>query len=131
MNDAATTLADIKEATLAFTRERNWEQFHHPKDLGLALAIEVGELLEHFRYLDNVQIAERLREPKQQREFAHELADCLFLLARLAGVCSIDLAAAFEEKVALAAQKYPIETVSGKPFKYSHYATPAPADKPP
>lgn len=121
MTDAESTIADIKQLVLEFTRERQWEQFHHPKDLGLALAIEVGELLEHFRYLTNLEIAERLSDGAKKRELAHELADCLFLVVRLADVCGIDLAAALEEKVGLAAEKYPAEKVRGKAFKYTHY----------
>ncbi len=50
MNDADTSIEQLKALVLAFSKERDWEQFHHPKDLGVALASEVGELLDHFRY---------------------------------------------------------------------------------
>lgn len=121
MNDDSTPVAELKRLVLRFTQERDWEQFHHPKDLGVALAIEVGELLEHFRYLTNEQITERLGNPELKTELSHELADCLFLILRLADVCAIDLASSLETKVALAALKYPIDKVHGKSFKYTHY----------
>src|SRR3954454_20990595 len=109
MTDPETTITQLKALVLRFSRERDWEQFHHPKDLGVALACEVGEVLEHFRYRDNEAIAGLLDDPEHQRELAHELADCLWLLLRLADVCRIDLAASLHEKVALAAVKYPID----------------------
>lgn len=121
MTDDQTTIGELKRLVLAFSQERDWEQFHHPKDLGLALAIEVGEVLEHFRYLDNDRIREQLADSAQKREFGHELADCLWLLLRLGDVCGVDLSAALEEKVALAAKKYPADLVRGRPDKYTRY----------
>lgn len=121
MNESSTKMSELKAMVRQFAKERDWEQFHHPKDLGVALAIEVGEVLEHFRYLTNEQIQSRLLDPANRSEFSHELADCLFLLIRLADVCDIDLAMALAEKIELAAQKYPIDKVRGKSFKYTHY----------
>src|SRR3954447_21009813 len=108
MNDEETTIAALKELVLAFSRERDWEQFHHPKDLGVALVCAVGELLEHFRYRNDDQIRNELADAAVHREVGHELADCLWLVLRMAEVCGIDLAATLEEKVALAALKYPV-----------------------
>lgn len=126
--DDRTTLHELKELVRRFSIERDWEQFHHPKDLGLALACEVGEVLEHFRYRTDAQIRDRLAEPAQQRELAHELADCLWLLLRLADVCQIDLASSLREKVGLAALKYPVDKSYGRPDKYTSYL--AEGDKP-
>ncbi|MFO0949065.1 MAG: nucleotide pyrophosphohydrolase [Planctomycetota bacterium] len=125
MNDQETTVAKLKELVRDFSIARDWEQFHHPKDLGVALAIEVGEILEHFRYRSNDQIREHLVQPNHKRELAHELADGLWLLLRLADVCGIDLSAALEEKVALAELKYPAERVRGLPHKYTFYQSEA------
>jgi len=124
MTDAQTTICQLKELVLGFSRERDWEQFHHPKDLGLALACEVGEVLEHFRYQTDEQIRASLTDPTRQRELAHELADCLWLILRLADVCGIDLASSLRDKVELAARKYPVDQAFGRPEKYTVYQTP-------
>lgn len=121
MTDANTTLRELSDLVLRFSRERDWEQFHHPKDLGVALVCEVGELLEHFRYQTNEQIQATLSQPGPRQELAHELADCLWLILRLAEVCEIDLAASLREKVELAGLKYPVDRVHGRPDKYTKY----------
>lgn len=125
MSNATTTLAQLTESIAQFTRERDWEPFHHPKDLGLALAIEVGELLEHFRYRTNEQIKDYLADHSNKTELAHEVADCAWLLFRLADVCQFDLADAMKQKLILAAQKYPADLVRGKPDKYTAYTNSA------
>ena len=125
MNDAHTTVRELKELVLGFSRERDWEQFHLPKDLGVALACEVGEVLEHFRYKTDDAIQSSLDEPSTHRELAHELADCLWLILRLADVCKVDLAASLREKITLAALKYPVDQSRGRPDKYTRYQNPA------
>ncbi|RUL86138.1 nucleotide pyrophosphohydrolase [Tautonia sociabilis] len=121
MNDDETTVRELKRLVRGFSRERDWEQFHLPKDLGLCLAIEAGEVLEHFRFRTNREIAAALDDPARKQALAHELADCLWALLRLADVCTIDLAGALEEKIALAARKYPVDLASGKAEKYTAY----------
>ncbi|MGE3822357.1 MAG: nucleotide pyrophosphohydrolase [Isosphaeraceae bacterium] len=121
MTDPRTTISALKTLVRDFSRERDWEQFHHPKDLALALVCEVGELLEHFRYQSNEEIRAALAGPEVRKEVAHELADCLWLILRLAEVCEVDLAASLQEKVALAALKYPIDRAYGRSDKYTKY----------
>ena len=121
MIDQQTTIAELKDLVRDFSKERDWEQFHHPKDLGVALACEVGEVLEHFRYRGNEEIQKSLQQEAVRRELAHELADCLWLLLRMADVCSIDLASSLREKVELAALKYPVDKAYGRPDKYTKY----------
>lgn len=121
MTDPETTIDQLKAAVRDFARERDWEQFHHPKDLGVALTCEVGELLEHFRYRTDAEIATQLDNPDTHRELAHELADCLWLILRLGDVCRVDLAAALREKLVEAARKYPVELARGRADKYTHY----------
>lgn len=128
MSDEATTIAQLKELVLAFSRERNWEQFHRPKDLGVALACEVGEILEHFRYRTDAEIDAHLADPETHRAVAHELADCLWLILRLADVCRIDLATSLREKVEEAGRKYPVELAFGRADKYTRYTQPAERD---
>jgi dCTP diphosphatase len=121
LTNSQTTIADLTQLIRDFTQQREWEPFHHPKDLGVALAIEVGELLEHFRYRTNDEIEAYLAHADQKREFSHEVADCVWLLLRLADVCRFDLSDALQEKLRLAALKYPVEKVRGKPDKYTAY----------
>jgi dCTP diphosphatase len=123
MTDPLATIEQLKESVRTFSRERDWEQFHKPKDLLVALMCEVGELAEHLRYRTDAEIAAALADPARLRELAHELADCLWLLLRLADVNGIDLAAALREKLDLAAQKYPVEQCHGRPDKYTAYGT--------
>jgi dCTP diphosphatase len=118
---ADTTVAAMIDWIRRYTAERDWEKFHNPKDLAVALAIEVGEVLESFRFRTNDEIAAKLAEPGFHREFGHELADCLWMLLRLADVAGVDPAAALAEKMKLAAVKYPADVVRGKPHKYIHY----------
>jgi dCTP diphosphatase len=123
-SDAATTLDEVRRWIRDFTEARDWGQFHNPKDLGVALVIEVGELLEHVRYRTDEQIAQKLADPETHRAFAHELADCLWLIVRLADVCGVDLASSLQEKLELADRKYPADVVRGRPDKYTAYLKP-------
>ena len=128
MNDCATTIDDLKNLVLAFAVERDWVQFHQPKDLGVALASEVGELLDLFRFQTDERIAASLASPEGSRAVAHELADCFWVLLRLAEVCRIDLASSLEEKVRLAGLKYPADRSRGRSDKYTAYETDEPSD---
>jgi dCTP diphosphatase len=128
MNDFETTIEALKELVRQFSKERDWEQFHHPKDLGVALVCEVGEVLEHFRYRNNDEIQAFLGDPGKKQQLAYELADCLWLLLRLVDVCQIDLASSLREKVELAALKYPIEQVYGRADKYTSYQVTPPGE---
>ncbi len=119
--DAQTTIEQLKEQVRTFSRERDWEQFHNPKDLALALVCEVGELLEHFRYRGDSQVAALLEEPATRQSVSHELADCLWLVLRLGDVCAVDLAKALADKLAEAARKYPVDQCRGRPDKYTAY----------
>ena len=121
MTDRDATVAELKRWVLDFSRERDWERFHYPKDLGLALACEVGEVLEHFRFRDRDQVRAFLDDPAGRQALGHELADCLWALLRLADVCEVDLASALREKLELAARKYPVDRAFGRADKYTAY----------
>jgi dCTP diphosphatase len=120
-SDDATFLARLKDLVRAFSVERDWEQFHHPKDLGVALACEVGELLEHFRYRTHDEIRAFLNDPANKGLVADEVADCLWLLLRLADVIGFDLSSALAAKVEAAARKYPVDRSRGRSDKYTAY----------
>jgi len=129
MTDDQTTIRTLKTRLASFTRERNWEPFHRPKDLGICLAIEAGEVLEHFRFRTDGEIDELLGDPERKREVAHELADCLWAVVRLADVCEVDLAEALDTKLELAALKYPIERAAGPPEKNTRLGDDPDAEK--
>jgi dCTP diphosphatase len=118
-SQSETSLRELGELVLRFSRERDWEQFHNPKDLAIALAIEVGEVLEHFRFQDDARIRAQLADAVSLRSLGHELADCLWLLIRLADVCSLDLGELLREKVELAGAKYPVSECHGLSIKYT------------
>jgi NTP pyrophosphatase (non-canonical NTP hydrolase) len=89
-----------------FAAERDWEQFHVPKNLAMSVAIEAAEIMEHFQWLTPDEIA-ALPEP-QRSAVAHEIADVLLYLVRLADVLDIDLVEAALDKMAINAHKYPV-----------------------
>lgn len=88
-----------------FAGERQWEEYHTPKNLASALIVEAAELLEHFQWLTQEQ--SRKLSPETRQEVAHEIADVLIYLTRLADQLHIDMLAAASEKMALNATKYP------------------------
>jgi len=100
-----------------FIAERDWAQFHNPKNLAMALVAEAGELVEHFQWLTPEQ-AERL-PPQALAEVEHELADVFIFLVELADRLEVDLLAAAERKLALNAQKYPVDKARGRATKYN------------
>lgn len=110
------SLEHLRIRLAAFAAERDWDQFHNPKNLAMALSSEVGELLEHFQWL-TFDAATNL-PPSTHDEVALECADVLLFLVRLADRLNIDLAAAAEKKLALNALKYPVEKSRGKSTKY-------------
>ncbi len=103
----------------AFAEERDWDQFHTPKNLAMGVAIEAAELMEEFHWLTPKQSV-RLA-PEKLEAARHEMADVLIYLVLLADKLGVDLMAAAAEKIALNAKKYPADTVRGKATKYDKY----------
>jgi NTP pyrophosphatase (non-canonical NTP hydrolase) len=102
-----------------FAAERDWDRFHSPKNLSMALAAEAGELLELFQWLTEEQSA--ALDPEKLANVRHELADVLIYLLRLADKLGVDLLDAAAEKIELNALKYPAERVRGDARKYTEY----------
>ena len=107
----ADSLTRLNHRLLAFAKAREWEQFHSPKNLSMALIAECAELVEHFQWLSEAQSSELSDEKKQQ--VAMELADILIYLVRIAERLDIDLLQAAEHKINLNEARYPAEKVRG------------------
>ena len=101
-----------------FRDERDWAQFHHPKDLAVSIAIEAAELLELFQWKDPEAVREQLREPEGRQRAGEEMADVLILLLSAADAIGVDLYQATIEKIAVNAEKYPVEKARGNARKY-------------
>ena len=119
LTDAATTVAELKSRLLAFVRERDWEQFHAPKNLSMALAAEAGELMEHFLWSTPEQSKAVAAEPTKRAKIAEELADVVIYALEFANITGLDVAAAIEAKMAANAKKYPVEKAKGRSEKYT------------
>jgi NTP pyrophosphatase (non-canonical NTP hydrolase) len=119
LSDSATTLSQLKQRVLAFARERDWEQFHTPKNLSMALAAEAGELMEHFLWASPAESRAIARDPAKGARIAEELADVVIYALEFANATDLDLAAAIEAKIAANARKYPVEKARGRSAKYT------------
>jgi NTP pyrophosphatase (non-canonical NTP hydrolase) len=113
------SLDDLSRRLLAFARERDWEQFHSPKNLAMALAGECGELLEHFQWLTEEQSA--ALDAGKKLEVGREMADILIYLVRLSERLDVDLIAAASEKIAINEKRYPAGKVRGDARRADEY----------
>ena len=113
------TIHKLTESLRDFAQERDWESFHTPKNLILALVGEVGELSAEFQWLD--EHGSRHLSSEQQHQVASEIADVASYLLRLSDVLGIDLAQALAEKIELNRVRYPVEKAKGSAAKYTAY----------
>lgn len=111
----ADSLLRLRDALREFAAERDWDQFHSPRNLATALIVEAAELLEPFQWLDDEQ--SRNLPPETRAAVEQELADVLLYLVRLADRLDVDLAAAAQAKIARNAEKYPVEKARGSSRK--------------
>jgi len=102
-----------------FASSRSWGQFHSPKNLSMALAVEAAELLEHFQWLTEEQ--SRAVDPEKLAEIKDEIGDVLIYLVRLADELGIDPLEAANQKLEKNEKKYPADKVKGKALKYDEY----------
>ncbi|MCP3177513.1 nucleotide pyrophosphohydrolase [Desulfuromonas sp. KJ2020] len=121
MSDNQTTLQDLKEKMADFVRERDWEQFHTPKNLSMSIAIEAGELMEHFQWL-TVEQSKNL-SPAALQDIGEELADIVIYALSLANNLGLDMADTVLAKMEKNIRKYPSDQVRGKAHKYTYYVT--------
>lgn len=110
-SDETTALCVVRERLARFNAERDWEQFHGPKDLAMCLAAEAGELLEPFLW-------KREGEALDREAISQELADVLICAVNLAAKLEIDLLQAVDRKITANAERYPVETSRGRAVKH-------------
>ena len=119
MPDDTTTIAELKAAVARFSEEREWAVFHGAKDLAIGVATEAGELLELFRFQPEADVDAQMMEAELRGRVENELADVLFFVLRLAQRYDIDVATAFARKLALNAERYPVDKARGSNRKYT------------
>lgn len=112
-----TTIEALTAEIRSFRDERDWLQFHNPKELAVAITAEAGELLQHFVWQSPEQSERRITE--RRAEIGSEMADIAILLFELADNCQIDLAAAMRAKLARNAERYPVTSAKGSNKKYN------------
>jgi NTP pyrophosphatase (non-canonical NTP hydrolase) len=114
MPDRTTTVAELRQAMARFVAEREWEKFHSPKNLAMALAAEAAELMEHFLWIDNDASRELVRDPAQRAPIADEIADVAGVVFALCNALDLDLSDIVASKMARNVHKYPVEKCRGR-----------------
>ncbi len=117
MSDKKVTIQELKDTLSKFVKERDWEQFHSPKNLTMSIAIEAAELMEKFQWLDVEQSKNEII--KNKKEIEEEIADITAYILSLCNLYNIDLSDAIIHKMELNAKKYPVEKSKGKADKYT------------
>ena len=115
-------MSEIQKLTdklLEFRRERDWEQFHNPKDMALSLSLEAAEVLEHFQWKNGEAVVEYVKNHKE--ELGEELADVFGWILLLAHDLDLDICVAMEKKIIKNGLKYPADKAKGKADKYTSY----------
>lgn len=112
--DDQTTVAELRTLMAAFVAERDWEQFHSPKNLSMSLAIEVAELMEHFQWISMAESRLLADKPAAKQEIADEMADVFCYLLGMANAMQIDLSSAVRDKMVRNRDKYPADKFRGK-----------------
>ena len=109
---------ELLDRVIRFRDDRDWLQFHHPKDLAISIALEAAELLEHFQWKDREEVARDLSDPERKTAVGEEMADVLILLLSASDAVGVDLYDATIKKIEKNAQKYPVEKAKGNARKY-------------
>jgi dCTP diphosphatase len=114
-----TDLDELRIRIRQFAEERDWDQYHAPKNLAMALIVEAAELVEHFQWLSEAQ--SQALAPEKLVQVAEELADIQIYLIRIADKLNVDLMAAVDKKILANAVKYPADKVRGSAKKYNEF----------
>ena len=114
MKDTSTTVAELIKLVDDFVDERDWQPFHDPKNLSMSIAIEAGELMEHFQWLRTDELASIKDDPEAMAEIRRELADVTAYVVSFASTMGIDLSSALADKMKENAVKYPASEYRGR-----------------
>ncbi|MEX0977898.1 MAG: nucleotide pyrophosphohydrolase [Pirellulales bacterium] len=114
MADEKTTIDELKRLVEQFVAERDWQQFHTPKNLSMALAIEAAELMEHFQWLQPAESRAVAQDPTKRAAVGEELADVVCYALAIANELGIDLSDALGAKMIKNARKYPVDEFRGR-----------------
>ncbi len=112
---------DIKKTLQEFAEKRDWDKFHNPKNLSMALACEAGELLEIFQWMSEPDATQCCNDLSIKEKTSHELADIMLYLFRIASLMGINITEALYNKISINNEKYPVELVKGSSKKYNEY----------
>ena len=118
--DNKTTIEEMKEQVKKFCEDRDWNQFHSPKELAIGMSTEANELLSLFRFKTEDDMKQILASAKRQ-DIEDEIGDILFFVCRFAQMYGIDLSTAYKNKLEKSGRKYPVEKVKGLNKKYNEY----------
>lgn len=117
--DRTTTVQEMKDVVRAFCEARDWDQFHDPKELAIAISTEAAELLDIARFKSKDELVELLKTPGGRERVEDEVADVLYFVLRFAQMNGIELAAALKAKLAKNEKKYPVHKARGSNKKYT------------
>ena len=119
-SDSNTTIAELRQIVADFVAERDWSQFHSPKNVSMALAIEAAELMEHFQWLTTDESRRLAADPKKLAEVGEELADVIGYSFALANELGLDVSSTIRAKMIKNAQKYPADQYRGRYRRDDH-----------
>jgi NTP pyrophosphatase (non-canonical NTP hydrolase) len=117
-SDSETTIRQLKQTVKEYCEERDWDQYHNPKDLAIGAITEAAELLEHFRFKSEKEMDKMLADQKKKGEISDEMSDVLMFIIRFAQKYDIDIAESFQRKMDQNTKKYPIDKAKGSNKKY-------------
>lgn len=118
-NDSETTIEGLKKIVQNFCEERDWNQFHNPKDLAIGISTEANELLDIFRFKSEEDMRKIFADETKREHVEEELADTFFFILRFAQMNKIDLCKILDNKLEKNGRKYPVEKIRGKNLKYT------------
>ena len=117
--DNKTTIYDLEQKIKYFCEERDWDQFHNPKDLAIGISTEANELLDIFRFKTDGQMTAMFQDSVMKVHIEEEIADVLFFILRFAQMNHLDLEQCLNDKLIKNAKKYPVDKIKGKNLKYT------------